>query len=381
MPRPGERFINKDYGATLRAIAKDGAETFYRGAIARRIAADMKAHGGIIEFDDLAQYRAIERKPLAGRFRDYWVFSVPPPVSAGAQMIETLQILANYKPKPGATYFRDPDYFHYLIESWKVRESIRQIADPERWPVDLGDHLTLDHAASMFKKIDATKASELELDPEAEAMRDEMAGERIGRGTTSFAVADAEGNMIVTTQTLSTWGGTFYVSDGLGFLYNNHLRGGRSPGRYGQLLPLTRSSTSSVATMVFSESGGKKVPRLGTGCAGNAWIPVSVYAIISNVIDANLPVQRAIEAPRFLISDNPADSTRGSARIQIEDRFPRQLLADLMQRGHVFQKIGRKGEVRYGYASAVVVDVPRHRVEGGADPRRSHGAVAFDGTK
>ena len=79
VPKPGDRFVNKDYAATLRAIAKDGAETFYRGEIARKIAADMSDNGGIIAFDDLAQYRAIERKPLSGRYRDYRVFSGPRP--------------------------------------------------------------------------------------------------------------------------------------------------------------------------------------------------------------------------------------------------------------------------------------------------------------
>ena len=134
--------------------------------------------------------------------------------------------------------------------------------------------------------------------------------ERIGRGTTAFAVVDAEGNMIAVTQTLSTWGGTFYVSDGLGFLYNNHLRfgGGSGPGRF---LPLARSSSTSVPTLVFKTAGASPgqlgSPRLAVGAAGNAWIPASVYDIILNVIDGGMDAQRAIEAPRFLVGRDPAD--------------------------------------------------------------------------
>ena len=104
VPRPADRFSNKDYAATLRSIAKGGADAFYRGDIARRIAADMAKNGGLITLDDLAQYRAIERRPLTGRYRDHVVFSVPPPVSSGLGLIETLQILENYRPKPGASY-------------------------------------------------------------------------------------------------------------------------------------------------------------------------------------------------------------------------------------------------------------------------------------
>ena len=73
--------MNKDYAETLRTIAKEGGQSFYRGSLAKRIAADMAANGGIISEDDLAQYRAMERKPLAGRYRNHLVYSVPAPVS------------------------------------------------------------------------------------------------------------------------------------------------------------------------------------------------------------------------------------------------------------------------------------------------------------
>jgi gamma-glutamyltranspeptidase len=176
------------------------------------------------------------------------------------------------------------------------------------------------------------------------------------------------------TQTLSTWGGNFYVSEGLGFLYNNHLRfAGGAPGRF---LPLTRSSTTSVPTLLFQQTAGATgpgTPVLAVAAAGNAWIPASVYDIILNVVDGGMPAQRAIEAPRFLVGRDPVDSSIG--RIQIEDRIPRSILADLIARGHQFSKIGRKGEVRYGYAAAVVFDPARKEVQGGAEPRRSHAAV------
>lgn len=375
VPKAGDRFVNKDYAETLRAIAKDGADAFYRGSIARKIADDMEANGGIITYEDLAQYHAVERRPVEGRYHGHVLYTGGPPVGSGVSLFEALQVFGNYQPKPGATPSTDADYWHYMIESWKVRDPIRRIADPGLWPVDYETHLQASHAAELFRKIDSAKASRFPDDDD----EDERTGpgtERIGRGTTAFAVADAEGNMIAVTQTLSTWGGTFYVSKGLGFLYNNHLRSSRTQrGSYGQLLPLMRSNTSSVPTLVFREQDGL-VPRLAVGVAGNAWIPASAYSIIAGVIDGGLPMQRAIEAPRFLVGRDPADPLGNGARIEIEDRFPRTVLENLMARGHTFQKIGRKGEVRYGYASAVLVDPANHRVEGGSEPRRSHLAVA-----
>jgi gamma-glutamyltranspeptidase len=372
VPEAGDQFVNRDYAATLKTIAKDGADSFYRGSIARRIADDMARNGGLITVDDLAQYRAIERRPLSGRYRGHQIYSAPPPVSTGATLIETLQILENYTPKAGTTYATDADYLHYAVESWRVRDQGPRIADPALWDVSLGPHLDPAHAATLFKRIDPKKVFRDRTGPAADTPP-----ERIGRGTTAFAVVDAAGNMIAVTQTLSTWGGTFYVSDGLGFLYNNHLRFGGGGGAPGRFLPLARSSSTSVPTLVFRASGssaGPGSPRLAVGAAGNTWIPASVYGIILNVIDGGLDAQRAIEAPRFLVSRDPADPA--GSRLLIEDRIPRPVLQDLTARGHRFQKIGRKGEVRYGYAAAAVVDSARREVQGGAEPRRSHAAVA-----
>lgn len=390
VPKAGDRFTNKDYAETLRTLAKEGAQSFYRGSLAKRIVDDFAANGGIITAEDLAQYRAVERKPVSGMYRGHRVYSAPPPVSNGADMIEKLQILNNYVPKPGASYANDADFLHYLIESWRVKDSGTRIADPDRWAIDLGNHLEPGHALERFKLLDKGKVfisqgggrgggAPVPLSPSGL----EDAESRIGTGTTSFALADTDGNMIVFTQTLSTWGGNYYVSKGLGFLYNDHFRGGRGGTGYGAMLPLMRSSSTSVPTMLFaptsSGSGSSYgipgyVPKMAVGCAGNSWIPASVYNIIANVIDSGMSAQRAIEAPRIMIGNGP----NGKARTQIEDRIPRSILADLEARGHTFQKIGRKGEVRQGYASVVIVNAAKGTVEAGAEPRRSHGAVGIN---
>ncbi len=393
LPKAGDRFINADLAETLKVLAKEGGQSFYRGSIAQRIAADMADNGGIIGLEDLAQYRAMERQPLEGTFRGHKVFSVPPPVSNGLQMIETLQILDGYTPKPGATYANDADYFHYAIEAWRVRDGGARIADPERWPIDLGDHLLNNHALDRFNLI---KPGAVYVPQQGgrgrgggplpplndfalfdQSVADGTAGPETQTGTTSFAAADVEGNMVAVTQTLSTWGGNFYVSKGLGFLYNDHFRGGRPGTGFGSLLPLTRSSSTSVPTLVFAPNGvdpGRYgipgfTPRLAVGAAGNAWIPASVYNIILNVVDGHMGAQQAIEAPRFLVGNGPG----GVSRVQIEDRIPRSVLAELEARGHTFAKVGRKGEVKYGYAAVALVNAAKGTVEGGAEPRRSHG--------
>jgi gamma-glutamyltranspeptidase/glutathione hydrolase len=386
--------VNRDLAATLRLVASGGATEFYQGALARRIATDMAENGGIIGYDDLAQYRAIEREPVSGRYRDHLVYSTPPPVSSGTSLVETLQILNHFKARAGALASKDADYLHYLIEATKVRHTLREVADPALWPVSVSAHLDYTHAGELFDQIDPKKAGKFR--PDADFRDDNgnqpvaptapgsgpATGDRIGRGTTAFVVVDSDGNMIAVTQTLSTWGGSFYVSKGLGFLYNNHLRSSRTTrGTVGQLLPLTRSSSTNSPTLVFHEApaGALGTPRLAVGAAGNAWIVPSVYAVVTSVLDAGLSAQAAVEAPRFMLTRDPSDPNGLQSRVQIEDRFNRTVLQDLLHRGHTFQKIGRKGEVRYGYASAATVDVETHAVSGGADPRRSHAAVSWDG--
>jgi gamma-glutamyltranspeptidase len=374
VPRAGERFANPDYAATLRTLASEGADAFYRGSIAKRIAADMEANGGIIGLEDLAQYQVIERSPVSGRFRGLQVFGAPPPVSTGTALIETLQILDRYAAARGARVQHSPDYLHHVIEAWKVRDPLRRVADPALWPVDVTSHLDPAHAATLFGRIDPAHA--LPFAEEADTTGQGQ-GERIGRGTTAFAIGDGAGNVIVLTQTLSTWGGSFYVSRGLGFLYNNHLRGYRAVrGAYGQLLPLMRSSSTSAPTLVCEDVNGVLKPRLAVGAAGNAWITASVFGIILGHVDGGLGAQAAIEAPRLLVGRDPADPAGLTPLVQIEDRFPAPVLDDLTARGHRFQPIGRKGEMRYGFAAVLEFDQTTGRIEAGVEPRRSHHAVA-----
>lgn len=376
VPRPGERFVNPDYASTLRVIASEGADAFYRGSIATRIAADMAANGGIIGLEDLAQYQVIERAPVSGRFRGLRVFGTPPPVATGTALIETLQILDRYRSTPGTLAQSSADYLHHALEAWKIRDPLRRVADPALWPVEVAPHLDPTHAATLFSRIEPTRAQPFADDADVTGQGQ---GDRLGRGTTAFAIGDRQGNVIVVTQTLSTWGGSFYVSKGLGFLYNNHLRGYRTVrGAYGQLLPLMRSSSTSAPTLLCDDADGTLRPRLALGAAGNAWISAAVYSIVLAHVDGRLGAQAAVEAPRLLVTRDPADAAGRIARVLIEDRFPGSVLAELTSRGHLFQKVGRKGELRYGYASALEFDHAQGRLAAGADPRRSHAAVAVE---
>ena len=203
-------------------------------------------------------------------------------------------------------------------------------------------------------------------------------GCRPATGTTSFAVGDAAGNLVAVTQTLGTWGGNFYVTPGLGFLYNDKLRSYRSnPNQYGARLPYARNGTSIAPTLVFRGTGQDRKPYLAVGAAGNAWITSAVYQIVTSVTQHGVSLQQALELPRFLVnrrrSQTPGES--GETIIQVEDGIARSVLTKLEKMGHRFEFVSFTGELRIGYASAVAVQA--NQATAAADPRRSGQAGAL----
>lgn len=379
--KPGDTFRNPDYAATLRRIATAGASDFYRGDIARRIALDMRQNGGIITEEDLAQYRAIEREPLRGRYEDYEVVTAPPPVTAGVSLLQTLQILDGAPRDRRGRYTQDASAFHYMVEAWKRAGRGNLVADPAFFTLDLDEPLSLPWARRQFASIAAGHATpDPEYPEEPEDERD-YKRERIGTGTTAAVVMDSEGNMVALTQTLSTWGGAFYVSDGLGFLYNNHLRSfRRQPKRFNSLTPLARAATGIAPTLVFRREGEASVPVMAVGAAGNAWISSAVYQILTGVLDRGLGPQAAVEQPRFLIGRKqfPPQKAPIPSRILYEDVIPRRVVEEMRGYGHRLEPIGLKGELVMGYASVAVRDAKTGTVRGGADPRRSHLAAGIE---
>lgn len=373
----GDILVNEDYARTLQEIADEGANAFYRGSIADAIVRDMKTNGGIITAQDLSGYRAIEREPLVGHYRNFAIKTAPPPVASGASLIQMLHILDHY-PLDSDKHFRSSaDSFHYMVEAWKNISRKRLVADPHHWEVDLSEALSKDWARSRFEKIDPLKASPEPLLPVNEEDLEDYRRERISTGTTAAVVADSQGNMVALTQTLSTWGGACYVSEGLGFLYNNHLRGFRArPGRMGSLKPLARSSTGICPTLIFRRRSEDLVPTMAVGAAGNAWITASVYQLIAGIIDFGLSPQEAIESPRFLVRrkrflrDRPAIA----GRVQYEQSISGAVIREMRQRGHRFEPMGMKGELSMGFAAVAVVDIENGVVTAGAEPRRSHDA-------
>jgi gamma-glutamyltranspeptidase len=190
-------------------------------------------------------------------------------------------------------------------------------------------------------------------------------------GTTAFAVADADGNVVAVTQTLGTWGGNFYVTPGLGFLSNDKLTSyGTDPARYGARLPFARNGSTLAPTIVFR---GDR-PVFAVSAAGNAWITAAIYETLLGAMDYGLGPQQALELPRFLPGSRGGGGADASFSIQLEDGFSPQVTRRLRALGYDLSFVSMRGELREGYGAAVAIE--GGKVTAGADPRRSGAAGA-----
>ena len=453
----GDTVRNPDLAWVLEQVAERGADGFYKGPVAEKLASDLRAHGNAMKVSDLNRYFAVNREPVHGTYRGYDIWSSAPPVSGGADLVGKLNLLEQYGPiRP---YVDDAASFHALLAAWTLVPRGR-VADPAFWPVDISAQVSKDSAKvrwSCFRTDRAIRASDIRGDtlgcppPSGDDSNDHA---RLARsappsvpplpsalaphldvlasgldardcepmharevphchlsGTTAFVVADNEGNAVAVTQTLGTWGGNFYVSPGLGFIYNDKLTSyPTDSGAFGARLPFARHG-STLAPTVVTKNGR---PVFAVGAAGNAWITSAVYETLVGLVDFGLTPQQALELPRFLpggragaapppmpteapslasvIAGGAGRGGRGAGggglggrggrgggtgpvSIQIEDGFSPDVIAKLRSMGYAFDVISFKGELREGYGAAVAID--GRRVTAGADPRRAGAAGAI----
>jgi gamma-glutamyltranspeptidase len=375
----GDTLRNPDLAWVLQQVADSGAAALYHGEVGRRMVADLRGGGNVIRMSDLERYYAVERAPVSGTYRGHTVYSSAPPVAGGATLIAQLNLLEQLRaPRP---FTEDAATLHAMIEAWKLAPSAGgRIADPGLWPVELAAFVSKDAARVRWRCFDPQRAltgADVRRDSLPCLERDETARTDRAAGTTAFAVADAAGNVVAVTQTLGTWGGNFYVTPGLGFLYNDKLTAyPEDSDRFGARLAHARHGSSIAPTIVYQGTGGRKRPVLATGAAGNQWITSAVYAIVTGVVDQGLGPQQAIELPRFLPLARGEESGEGEVRyvVQLEDGFAPDVLRQLRSLGHEIEVISLKGELRMGYAAAVTIE--GGRVTAAADPRRSGAAGA-----
>jgi len=341
----GDRLVLTDLGKTLRAIAEAGADVFYKGWIADRIARDMKAHEGLITKKDLASYRARVRKPVTGKYRDFEIISMPPPSSGGVALIEMLNILEPYQLKERGLLTAPA--LHLQVEAMRraYLDRARDLGDPDFVKVPVAELTSKTHAKQVSATIDPDKASSsIELGRDIVSTASSTSHE--SDETTHFSVIDRSGMSVASTYTLEGGFGSHVVVAGAGFILNNEMGDfNKKPGETNVrgdigtpanlIDPGKRMLSSMTPTMVTKN--GKLV--LVTGSPGGRTIINTVFTIVFGVVEYGLTGRQAVDLPRLNHEWLP-----DTAQIERDGAPSEDVFTALTGMGHSIRPGSRQGD-------------------------------------
>ena len=296
----GEIFKQPDLAWTLSEIAAEGVDAFYRGSVAKKIVADMEAHNGLITFEDLANYKVVEREPVRGTYRGYDIAAMPAPSSGGTHVIQMLNILENFPlADMGA---ESADALHLMAEAMKFSYADRSkyLGDPDFVEVPTETLVSKSYAKDIASKISMDKAlSSDEIAPGDLAIYE-------SDETTHYSVVDSEGNMVGNTYTLMFSFGSGVVIEGTGILMNNNMGNftlrSDIPDAFGlmgsenNLIRPNRRPVSSMSPVLVSRDNK---PVLMTGSPGGSKIISANMQMILNVLEFGMNIADASVAPRI----------------------------------------------------------------------------------
>jgi len=296
----GDTFVQADLGRVLERIARLGANDFYEGETAALLAKDQKAHGGLITLEDLKAYKAIERKPLTGKYRGYDIVTSPPPSSGGVGILQMLGVLEGTDfATAGAGSAKA---VHYMSEAMRhfFADRSQNLGDPDFVKVPIAAMLNPNYILKVRGAIDPEKAT-----PSSQVKGTVFTGHE-SEQTTHYTIADDKGNVVAVTYTLNDQYGNKITANGLGFLLNNEMgdfasqpgiadASGRILGEADAIAPRKTPLSSMTPTIVLKD--GK--PFLALGSPGSQTIINTVLETMINVIDWKMNVQDAVNWPRF----------------------------------------------------------------------------------
>ncbi len=360
----GDTWYQPDLAHTLELIRDNGADGFYRGENAKRLAGFMADIGGIITEEDLAQYRAVEREPVRGSYRGYEIVGMPPPSSGGVALIQMLNILEGFD--LASLGHNSADYLHVLTEAMRraYADRAEHLGDP-----DFNESMPLERL--MDKEYAAELRASIDMDMKSASSPELFAQVYESEETTHFSVVDGEGNMVSMTYTLEFGFGSAITVDGGGYLLNNELgdfnavpgltddRGniGTAPNL---VAPQKRPLSSMTPTIVAQD--GK--PVFAVGSPGGKTIINTTMQLILNIIDHGFNVAESVEAGRIHHQWLP-DFTSVESNALSPDT-----LRLYQEKGHQIRERGSQGA-----AMGVYHDRDNGLYLGASDSRRGDGAA------
>ena len=366
----GELWVQADLAATFTRLQKNGPREFYEGETARLIAAAMARHGGNITLADLKNYQVVERSPLRGKYRGYDIVTMPPPSSGGIALLQMLGMLEPFD--VGALGHNSAAKYHLFAEVMKraFRDRAEYLGDPDFVKVPVAQLLDPAYLKRRMADFSTDKATP------ADAVQPGLgkfvaSAPRESTETTHFSVVDAAGNAVANTYTLNGAYGSGVTIPGTGILMNNEMDDftsqvgtanmfGLIQGEANAIVPGKRPLSSMTPTFVLKD--GQLL--LVTGSPGGPTIINTVFQIITNVVDHQMPVMQAVEAPRIHNQWLPDVVTFERFGLSPDTQ------AALKARGHILPERKSYEGAYQGDGETIAVDPQTGLRSGAADPRK-----------
>jgi gamma-glutamyltranspeptidase/glutathione hydrolase len=366
-PRAGEIFKNPRMAKTLRRIADEGPDVFYKGDIAEKIVRCSEKKGGLLADKDFADHRSDWVEPVTANYRGYDVYELPP-ATHGFVTLEMLKILESFDLK--ALGAASADALHLMIEAKKLAfaDRDRYLADRDHMKVSVDDLFSPERVKTLLTRIRIDRAADeletLPLTPSAPSPREKRMKEAAGGADTEYvATADGEGNLVSFIQSNFMGFGSGVVEPETGIILQNrgHLFSMEEnhPNCTG---PHKRCLHTLMPGMILKD--GK--PFAALGLKGGHVQPQVQVQIITNLIDFGMTVQEAIAAARF-------NHIEGS-KVGLELGIPESAVQELQRRGH--QVVSGNPE-SFGGAHAIMIHPESGAFVGGSDPRKGGCAIGF----
>jgi gamma-glutamyltranspeptidase/glutathione hydrolase len=356
VPAEGEILRQPDLGETLRAIAAQGTEIFYQGWIAQAIAETVKKEGGVLNLDDLKNYKPVWREPLIGHYRKRTVITMPPPSSGGVALIEMLNVLEGYP--LSKLQHNSATYLHLMAEIMKhaFADRAQYLGDPDFVKAPLSTLTSTGYAASIRSRISHAKTHPVTYYGNV-SLKIEQGG------TTHFGVLDRFGNAVACTLSVNTRFGSKVLVPRTGIVLNNtiddfsiHANAGNVYGLIGNEANSLQSKKRPLSSMAPTIMLLGERPELIVGAAGGPRIISATLQTILNILDFNMPVKEAVESPRLHHQWVPED-------LYVEATLPPETKKSLERRGHTLRERGNIGIVQAILAKG-------SKITGAADPRK-----------
>jgi gamma-glutamyltranspeptidase / glutathione hydrolase len=369
----GRAITPTDLGDTIRALAAEGPDLFYRGELGRRIVDDVREHGGVLSMHDLDRYQPSHGDGLRATYKGYEIVTSSG-CTGGITLLEMLKLAEGLE--LGGRERLSGECLHLLAEVMRQAWTDRfvHVGDPDASAVPLDGLLHPDYIAETAARLprERVPADTSPGDPWPYSSRRRRpstpSGDASSKDTTHLAAADGDGNVVTFTQTLGLAFGSCVIPPSTGtILYDVTMWMNPEPGTPNSVGPWKQQVGHATPVMILKD--GEPVAALGA--PGGRRVVSAMFQTVVNMIDFGMDVQEAIGTPRLHLEGADPAAPVGPAvhDLVIDDRVPAEAIADLARRGHLVRPVFESSAQSF-LAKPLGIQLAEDGLAGGVDVYR-----------